>query len=109
MPVKMVPVCEPESAMAKAAAVENMTAVKPAAVERCAAAVETTAMEAATMKSASPMEATSTVTASTMTSATMAATTAAGFGRHPVRDVFCDRYSTGIDRKTRHEIGRAHV
>jgi hypothetical protein len=34
-----------------------------------------------------------------MTSATMAATTAAGFGRHPVRDVFCDRYSTGIDQR----------
>jgi hypothetical protein len=99
MPVKVVPVCEPESAMAKAAAVENMTAVK-----RCAAAVETTAVETAAMKAASTMTSTA-MTSTAMTSATMAATavaaTAAGFGGQPVRDVFCDRYSTGIDQRKR--------
>jgi hypothetical protein len=106
VPVKMMPVCEPESAVAEAATVESMTAMKPAAVEHGAAAVETTTMEAAAMKSASAMETAASMTstavpAAPVPSATMAATAAADFGGLPIRDVFCDRHSTGIDQRKR--------
>jgi hypothetical protein len=77
MPVKVVPVCEPMSTVAKAA-VEDMTGAKSAAVKGRAAA-----MEAA----ASAVKSAATVVAATMT-ATVAAMATSDFGRQPVGSVF---------------------
>ena len=83
--VKMVPVkvvSEREAAVAKAAAVENMTAAKSAAMERCAAASET-----ATMKAAATVETASTMMAATAMAATVTAMTSADFARQPIGDM----------------------
>jgi len=91
--VKMVPVkvvSEREAAVAKAAAVENMTAAKSAAMERCAAASETAAVKGSTtMKAAATVETASTMMAATAMAATVTATamTAADLARQPIGDM----------------------
>ena len=91
--VKMVPVkvvSEREAAVAKAAAVENMTAAKSAAMERCAAS-ETAAVKGSTttMKAAATVETASTMMAATAMAATVTATamTAADLARQPIGDM----------------------
>jgi hypothetical protein len=95
MPVKVVPVCEPVSA------VEDMSRAKSAAVKGRAAA-----MEAATaVKSAT------TVVAAAMT-ATVTTTATPDFGRQPVGSVFRCRRRRWIDRRERFRAlagrGRQH-
>jgi len=100
MPVKVVPVHEPMSTVAKAA-VEDMTGAKSAAVKGRTAAMEAAA---ATVKS-------TTVVAAAMT-ATMAAMTTSDFGRQPVGSVFRRRRRRWIDRRERFRAlagrGRQH-
>jgi hypothetical protein len=104
--VKMVPVkvvSEREAAVAKAAAVENMTAAKSAAMERCAAASETAAVKGSTttMKAAATVETASTMMAATAMAATVTATamTAADFARQPIRDMLRCRRRAWIDQR----------
>jgi hypothetical protein len=87
---------EPEPAMAKATAAENMGGSKTAAMGHRGAATE-----AATVNGrAAAMEATATVeTATTM--ATAAAVPAANFGRQPVRDLLRRGHSARIDQRQR--------
>jgi len=87
MPVKVVPVCEPMSTVAKAAA-EDMTGAKSAAVKGRTAAVEAAAASA--VKSATTVTATVT--------ATMTAMATSNFGRQPVGSVFRRRRRGWIDR-----------
>jgi outer membrane biosynthesis protein TonB len=100
MPVKVVPVCEPMSTVAKAA-VEDMTGAKSAAVKS-----RTAAMEAA----ASAVKSATTVVATAMTAA-MAAMATSDFGRQPVGSVFRRRRGW-IDRRKRFRAlagrGRQH-
>jgi hypothetical protein len=100
MPVKMVPVREPISAVAETAAVENMTAAKAATMEGMTA-VKATAMEAASVETTSVEAAT--VTTAAVTAATMAAamTTAANFDRPPIKHMSSDWRRTRIDQRQR--------
>jgi hypothetical protein len=101
MPVKVVPVCEPMSTVAKAA-VEDMTGAKSAAVKG-----RTAAMEAA----ASAVKSATTVMAAAMT-ATVTAMAASDFGRQPVGSVFRRRRRGWIDWRKRFRAlagrGRQH-
>ena len=95
MPVKaMVP--KPEPAAAEAAAVENMSGTKSAAMEHGATAAETDAVKRRT----ATMEAAATVkTASTVASPTAMTTTAADFGRQPVGGVCHCRRRARTDQR----------
>ena len=98
MPPEMVVVPEREAAMAKAAAVEDMSGAIPAAatMEHRAAGVKTTAVETTAVT-------TPTMTAPTMTTATMttAAMTAADFDGEPVGNLFRRGCGTRIDQRQR--------
>jgi hypothetical protein len=92
--VKVMPVHEPMSTVAKAA-VEDMTGAKSAAVKG-----RTAAMEAA----ASAVKSATTVVATAMTATMAAAVTAmatSDFGRQPVGSVFRRRRRRWIDRRKR--------
>jgi hypothetical protein len=101
MPVKVVPVCEPMSTVAKAA-VEDMTGAKSAAVKG-----RTAAMEAA----ASAVKSATTVVATAMT-ATVTAMATSDFGRQPVGSLFHRRRRGWIDWRKRFRAlagrGRQH-
>jgi len=113
VPVKVV--SEREAAVAKAAAVENMTAAKSAAMERCAAASETAAVKGSTtMKAAATVETASTMMAATAMAATVTATamTSADFARQPIGDMLRCRRRAWIDQRKRFcalvRCGRQH-
>jgi hypothetical protein len=101
MPVKVVPVCEPMSTVAKAA-VEDMTGAKSAAVKGRAAAMEAAA---AAVKSA-------TVATAMTATVTMTAMATSDFGRQPVGSVFRRRRRGWIDQRERFRAladrGRQH-
>ena len=101
MPVKVMPVHEPMSTVAKAA-VEDMTGAKSAAVKG-----RTAAMEAA----ASAVKSATTMVATAMT-ATVTAMATSDFGRQPVGSVFRRRRRGWIDRRERFRAlagrGRQH-
>jgi hypothetical protein len=86
MPVKVMPVHEPMSTVAKAA-VEDMTGAKSAAVKG-----RTAAMEAA---------ASAVKSATTVVATAMAAMATSDFGRQPVGSVFHRRRRGWIDRRKR--------
>ena len=90
VPVKALAMREPVSAITKAAAVDDMSAAKSAAVKRCATAVEASTSAAVE-------------TAAAMTTTAMPATTmtAANFGRQPVGDVLRCRRPARIDQRKR--------
>jgi uncharacterized FlgJ-related protein len=105
MPVKVMPVHEPMSTVAKAA-VEDMTGAKSAAVKG-----GTAAMEAA----ASAVKSATTVVAAAMTAAmaaTMTAMATSDFGRQPVGNMFHRRGRGWIDQRERFRAlagrGRQH-
>jgi hypothetical protein len=97
---------ERETAMAKAAAAEEMTGAKAAAMEGRAATSEGTAVKgcAAAMETSATME---TATPTTVATATAVATTAtmtaaaADFGHQSVRGVLRCRHGSRIDRRQR--------
>jgi hypothetical protein len=101
MPVKVVPVCEPMSTVAKAA-VEDMTGAKSAAVKGRTAAMEAAAASA--VKSATMV--------ATAVTATMTSMATSDFGRQPVGSVFRRRRRGWIDRRKRFRAlaggGRQH-
>jgi hypothetical protein len=88
VPVKALAMREPVSAITKAAAVDDMSAAKSAAVKRRATAVE--ASTPAAVETAAAM--------TTMPTTTM---TAANFGRQPVGDVLRCRRPARIDQRKR--------
>jgi hypothetical protein len=102
MPVKAV-VPEPEPAMAKTAAMENMRASKPAAMEHRAAATKAAAVKrrATTVEASTAVEAAAAMTAASaaaMTAASAAAVaTAADFRGQPVRNVVRRGHGAWID------------
>jgi hypothetical protein len=102
----MVP--KPEPAAAEAAAVENMSGTKSAAMEHGATAAETAAVKrrtatmeaAATVKTASTVASPTAMTAPTaMTPTTAMTTTAADFGRQPVGGVCHCRRRARTDQR----------
>lgn len=106
-----------EPAMAEAAAVENMAAVKAAAMEHGATAVETAAVKrrASTMEAAATaVKSTSTATMppAAMATTTMTTTAAADFGRQPVGGVCHRRRRARTDQRQRFRTlvgcGRQH-
>ena len=87
---------------AKTAAVDcRPTASEAAAVERRAAATETTAVKPAASKAAASTAAETTTTAAAKTAATMATATVPNFGRQPIGCVFRSRSRAGTCKRQR--------
>jgi hypothetical protein len=91
---------EREPAVAKAAAAENMTGAKPAAMKGRAATAETSA---AVKGGAAATEAAASTTAVETSAATMAATAmpAADFGRQPLGGIFRRGHRARVDQRQR--------